>query len=183
MVYILLANGFEEAEALVPADMLRRAGVSVALTAADAGSMRVEGSHGISVLADCAAADVELKPSDMVVLPGGLGGVDGLGRSEPAVSLIRQANSPDYWLAAICAAPTLLGQLGLLDGRKAVCYPGMEDGLTGGVPCPGQQVVRDGYLITGEGPGAAFAFGLTLVEALCGAEAAQKVRHAACYRG
>ena len=183
MVYILLADGFEEAEALVPADLLRRAGVSVALTAADPAASSVTGAHSITVQADTAASGISLQPGDMVLLPGGLGGVEGMARSESAVRLIRAANRPDCWIAAICAAPTLLGTLGLLDGRKAVCYPGMEDGLTGGLPCPGQSVVRDGMLITGEGPGAAFSFGLALVEALCGTQTAQQVRHAACYRG
>lgn len=182
MVYILLADGFEEAEALVPADLLRRAGETVFLTAACPGQALVTGGHGITVSVDCDADTVQLSPGDLVMLPGGMGGVNGLGQSEAAVSLIRRANNDAFWLAAICAAPTLLGKLDLLQGRKAVCYPGMESGLTGGVPCPGEQTVRDGRLITGEGPGAAFPFGLALVEALCGKETADKVAQDACFR-
>ena len=180
MVYILLADGFEEAEALVPADLLRRAGLSVALTAVG-GSLTVTGAHGIAVRADCTADSVSPGDVEMVLLPGGLGGVEGMAQSETACALIRAAHDRGCWLAAICAAPTLLGKLGLLSGRRAVCYPGMEDGLTGGVPCPGQAVVVDGKLVTGEGPGSAFPFGLTLVRLLRGEAAEQQVRHAIHY--
>ena len=182
MVYILLANGFEEAEALVPADLMRRAGVDVVLTSADE-NLAVTGAHGIQVVADRTISEVADRSRELVMLPGGLGGVEGISQSEGARALICTAHETGAWLAAICAAPTLLGEMGLLQGRKAVCYPGMEDGLTGGVPCPGTPVVVDGKLVTGEGPGSAFSFGLQLVECLKGTEAAKQVRDAVHYHG
>ena len=173
MVYILLGKGFEEAEALVTADVLRRANLPVTLTGI--GGDTVTGSHAITVQADAAVEQVSLEPGDMVVLPGGMGGVASIEGSEPAMALIRQAaSSGDYWLAAICAAPTLLARAGLLPkGAHAVCYPGIEGALTeaGAIPemdCP---AVIDGRLVTGRGPGAAFDFGLAIVEALAGLEA------------
>lgn len=176
MVYILLAPGFEEAEALVPADLLRRAGVLVALTGV--GGEFVTGSHNIQVVADTVVEKVCLEPGDMVVLPGGPG-VSALERSEPALALIRQAaQREDLWLAAICAAPALLSRMGLLAGCRAVCYPGMEGDLSGhgAVPQMDLSAVRDGKFLTGRAPGSAFDFGLALVEALAGGQTAARVR-------
>ena len=177
MVYILLGKGFEEAEALVTADVLRRADIPVTLTGI--GGETVTGSHSITVLADLPVGQISLEPGDMVVLPGGMGGVASIEGSETAMALARQAASgDDYWLAAICAAPTLLARAGLLPkGARAVCYPGMEGALVeaGVIPemdCP---AVIDGKLVTGRGPGAAFDFGLAIVEVLAGIEAAAMV--------
>ena len=183
MVYILLAPGFEEAEALVPADLLRRAGVPVSLTGV--GSQTVTGSHGIPVTADTVAQQVELRDGDMLVLPGGPG-VAALEDSGTVLALIRQAAREDsLWLAAICAAPALLARMGLLAGRQAVCYPGMEGDLAanGAIPRMECSDVVDGQFITGRAPGSAFDFGLALVEALAGAQAAQQVRADTHYRG
>ncbi|HIT01974.1 MAG TPA: DJ-1/PfpI family protein [Candidatus Enterenecus merdae] len=183
MVYILLAPGFEEAEALVPADLLRRAGVPVALTGVE--GSQVAGSHAILVTADTVASQVTLRPGDMVVLPGGPG-VERLEASPAALALARQAAQDEsLWLAAICAAPALLGRLGLLSGRQAVCYPGMEGDLSGhgAIPCPHRSTVLDGRFLTGRAPGSAFDFGLALVEALAGAQVAQQVRDEVCYAG
>lgn len=183
MVYILLGEGFEEAEALVAADVLRRADVPVTLTGI--GGDAVTGSHHITVRADKPVGLVKLQPGDMVVLPGGMGGVASMEGSEEAMALIRQAASGgDYWLAAICAAPTLLARAGLLPkGARCVCYPGMEGELSraGAVPAMDEAAVTEGRLITGRGPGAAFDFGLALVEALAGPGAAGKVRAAMHY--
>ena len=178
MIYILLGTGFEEAEALVTADVLRRANLPVSL--AGIGGEYVAGSHNITVRADVKVEDVALSDGDTVVLPGGMGGVASIEGSEAAMALIRQAAREDgcLWLAAICAAPTLLARAGLLEqGVKCVCYPGMEGELSaaGAVPQPDRSTVVDGNLITGRGPGAAFDFGLTLVEALAGADAARAV--------
>ena len=175
MVYILLGKGFEEAEALVTADVLRRAELPVSLTGI--GGEYVTGSHGITVRTDVRVEDVALSEGDVVVLPGGLGGVASMEHSEAAMALVREA-AGKYRLAAICAAPTLLARAGLLKkGARCVCYPGMEGELTaaGAVPQMDRSTVADGNLITGRGPGAAFDFGLTLVEALAGADAAQAV--------
>ena len=123
MVYILLGTGFEEAEALVPADLLRRAGIETALVGVD--GMTVTGGHGIQVAADLSLADVDLERAKMLLLPGGLGGVEVIQNSIPALGLIQGAYDRGIWLSAICAAPTILAGMGLLDRRKAVCYPGM----------------------------------------------------------
>lgn len=182
MVCILLADGFEEAEALVPADLLRRAGAEVVL-AGVTGAV-VTGAHGIAVVSDLAVEQVEPEGMELLVVPGGLPGVENIAASAAATELVKHAaKTQGCLLAAICAAPSIvLGPLGLLEGRRAVCYPGMEDGMTGALAQKGQSVVVDGELITGEGPGAAFDFGLKLVEALKGADAANKVASDACWR-
>lgn len=178
MVYILLGAGFEEAEALVTADVLRRAGVPVCL--AGIGGEWVAGSHEIAVKADLPVEMAELREGDMVVLPGGMGGVASMGGSEAAMALIRRAaEEPEVWLAAICAAPTLLARAGLLPrGARCVCYPGMEDELVqaGAVPALDGPVAVQDRLITGRGPGAAFDFALALAQALAGDETAAQVR-------
>lgn len=182
MVYILLGEGFEEAEALVTADVLRRAEVPVSLTGI--GGDFVAGSHGITVKTDVTVESVSLSGGDMVVLPGGLGGVASMEGSGPAMALIRQAaEDPEIWLAAICAAPTLLAAFGLLEGKRAVCYPGMEDEMAGARMEPSVPFVADGRLVTGEAAGSAFPFSLKLVELLRGAETAQQVRTAVHYHG
>mgnify|MGYP001035623002 CR=1 FL=1 len=182
MVYILLGEGFEEAEALVTADVLRRADIPVTLTGI--GRDTVTGSHNITVRTDKPVNLVKLQPDDMVVLPGGMGGVAAMEGSGEAMALIRQAAAGgDYWLAAICAAPTLLGRWGHLSGKEAVCYPGMEGQLAGAQARPDVAcgVVTDGRIITGRAAGSAFDFGLALVEALKGKGAAEQVRNAIRY--
>lgn len=178
MVYILLGNGFEETEALVTADVLRRGNVPVTL--AGIGGASVTGGHGITVLADAPVEEVSPASGDMVVLPGGMGGVASMEGSAAAMALIRRAaGDSSVWLGAICAAPTLLARAGLLPpGVRAVCYPGMEPLLAdaGAVPCMERAAVRDGMLITGKGPGAAYDFGLALLEALAGPDTAGAVR-------
>ena len=175
MIYILLGTGFEEAEALVTADVLRRAELPVSL--AGIGGDQITGSHGITVRADVKAEDVALSEGDTLVLPGGMGGVTSMEGSEAAMALMREA-AENYRLAAICAAPTLLARAGLLkQGAHCVCYPGMEGELSaaGAVPQMDRSTVVDGNLVTGRGPGAAFDFGLKLVEVLAGADAARTV--------
>ncbi|MGE4275945.1 MAG: DJ-1 family glyoxalase III [Lawsonibacter sp.] len=181
MVYILLAPGFEEAEALVPADLLRRAGIETALTALEGDS--VTGSHQITVKADRSIDQVDLDRAEMIVLPGGGKGVQNLGDHPAVAALVQAAADRNIRLAAICAAPTLLGRWGYLKEKQAVCYPGLEDKLTGARVSPAAQVVEDGRLITGQAAGAAFAFGLKLVAVLAGPDKAEEVRHAVCYRG
>ena len=179
MVYIFLAPGFEEAEALVPADLLRRANIETALVTVT--GKPVPGSHGITVTADIALEDVDLSKADMVVLPGGGLGYENLGREPRVERLVKEAAEKELWVAAICAAPTLLGKWGLLAGKDAVCYPGMEEGLTGAQARMDQRFVTDGKIITGRAAGSAFDFGLALVEALAGRDEADKVRHGVCY--
>ena len=181
MVYILLAPGFEEAEALVPVDLLRRAGVEAATVSLT--GEPVPGSHGITVTADLAMDQVDLDRADMVVLPGGGPGYKNLGADPRVEQLIREAVERDIWVAAICAAPTLLGKWGLLEGKQAVCYPGMEEGLAGARAWRDRavNVVTDGKIITGRAAGAAFEFGLSLIEALADEEKAGDIRDSVCY--
>lgn len=173
MVYVLLGEGFEEAEAIVPVDLLRRAGVEVALTGVT--GERVTSSHGITVVCDCALREVDEEDLTMVMLPGGLGGVEAIQASEAALGLVQRAADRGAYIAAICAAPTVLARLGLLDRRQAVCYPGMEDQMLSAVVQRGAPVVVDGHIVTGEAAGSAFAFGLKLVELLTDGETAQRV--------
>ena len=181
MVCILLWNGFEEAEALVPADLLHRAGVEVSLTALD--GEFVTGSHNITVKADTTLDHVDPTAVELVMLPGGLGGVKALGDDPRTAPFVRSVLDRGGLVAAICAAPTLLAAFGLLDGKKAVCYPGMEGEMVGALPQPSVPFVVDGSIITGEAAGSAFPFGLKLVEILRGLEAAQKVKDAVHYHG
>lgn len=179
MVYVLLAPGFEEAEALVPVDLLRRANIETALVSVT--GEPVPGSHGITVTADISLDELDLSRADMVVLPGGGPGYKNLGADPRVERLVREAVQKDIWVAAICAAPTLLGRWGLLAGKEAVCYPGMEDGLTGAQVRAASGVVEDGKVITGRAAGSAFDFGLALIRALEGEGAAQQVRNGIYY--
>lgn len=179
MVVILLGNGFEESEAIVPADLLRRAGVEVVLTALK--GMEVTSSHGVTVKADATLEALDADRIDLLFLPGGLGGVEAIQSCPAALKLVRAVYDKGKYLTAICAAPTILGAMGLLEGRRAVCYPGMEDGLTGADVQRGHGVVVDGNLVTGEAAGSAFEFGLKLVELLKGSVTAQQVKDAVHY--
>ena len=179
MVYILLAEGFEESEAIVPADLLRRAGIETALVSVEPGAVR--SSHGIAVQADMTLGQIDLSKAEMIVLPGGLGGVKNLSRQAGIGHTIQFALENGAWVAAICAAPTLLARRGFLKGKQAVCYPGMEDQLEGATALMDQGVVVDGHIITGRAAGSAFDFGLALVKALAGEEKADEVRHAVHY--
>lgn len=180
MVYLLLGEGFEESEAVVPADLLRRAGVEVSLVGLD--GLTVRGSHGIAVQADLTLEEVDADAMEMLVLPGGMGGVESIQMNLFALALIQRAWDHGCYLAAICAAPTILAHIGVLDRRKAVCYPGMEDQMGSAVVRKGERVVTDGHIVTGEAAGSTFDFGLKLVEILKGREAAEEVRHAVHYR-
>jgi len=181
MVYILLAPGFEEAEALVPADLLRRAGLETRLVSVTGES--VPGARGITVTADLALDGLDLSQADMIVLPGGNPGYQNLGKDPRVEGLVREAVRQNRWVAAICAAPTLLGRWGLLEGKQAVCYPGMEEGLVGARAWRDRavNVVTDGKIITGRAAGAAFEFGLSLIEALADEEKAGDIRDSVCY--
>jgi len=175
MVYVFLGNGFEEMETVAPVDILRRGGVETALVGI--GEMAVTGAHGIVVQADLPLEEIELVAGDMLVLPGGLGGMQTIEGSAGAMDLVRQAAADkDIWLCAICASPTILGRAGILAGKNAVCYPGMEKGMTGATPCMDMHAVTDGKLITGRAPGAAYEFGFALLTALKGKDVADQVR-------
>ena len=173
MVYVLLGTGFEETEAIAPIDLLRRAGVSV-LTVGLNGKV-VYGGHGIGVEADITPDEVDLTNLEMVVLPGGLGGVASIRASEQAMDMIRFASQNGKYTAAICAGPTVLGDLGITAGKHVVCYPGCEEGCPGAI-FESTAAFTDGTVITGTSAGCATAFGLELIAALKGHEIADTIQ-------
>lgn len=173
MVYVLLGTGFEETEAIAPVDLMRRAGIEV-LTVGVNGKT-IYGSHGIGVQADITLEQMDLTTLDMIVLPGGLGGVASVRASTQAMEALRFAWENDRFVAAICAGPTVLADLHIPDGLQATCYPGCEDGMGSAKMISGAACVRDGKLITGTSAGCAVPFGLALVAALKGEEAANTV--------
>ena len=173
MVYVLLGTGFEETEAIAPVDLLRRAGISV-LTVGVNGRM-IYGGHGIGVMADIPLSEMDLTEMDMIVLPGGLGGVASVRASKEAMDALRFAWENGKYVAAICAGPTVLADLHITDGKDTTCYPGCESGMRSANTLSGKAYVRDGKLITGTSAGCAIPFGLALVEALKGAETAKTV--------
>ena len=175
MVYLFLANGFEEIEALLPLDLLRRAGVEV--TTVGVGSDTVMGSHGIPVIADIPEGMFADSTPEMVILPGGMPGSKNLDESRTVDMALAAANRQGALIAAICAAPMVLGHRGLLAGKEAICYPGFEKELTGAT-ISDKRVVRDGNIITAAGMGVAMEFGLELVTALKGRETAEALRRA-----
>ena len=172
MIYVLLAEGFEEIEALEPVDIMRRAGLEVA-TVGIAGKT-VRGSHGISVNADMELDGVDPGKMDVLVLPGGPGH-ELLDASNEVHYLINTAHANGKYIAAICAAPSVIGKKGLLRDKNATCFPGYEDYLYG-AKITDEKAVVDGKFITARGAGAAAEFGFAIVTELCGAEAAQKLR-------
>lgn len=179
MVYILLGQGFEEIEALAPCDILRRGGVEVALVGVEGKS--VSGGHGIAVTADCTVAEIDFDVAEMIVVPGGLGGVTCIENTSAAMSAVKKIYDRGREVAAICAGPRVLAALGMLDGREAVCYPGMEPEMAGGKMLSGVSTARDGRVTTGRGPGSAIDFGLRLLAVLRGQNAAEQVRAAMHY--
>ena len=173
MVYLLLGTGFEETEAIAPLDLLRRAGVSV-LTVGINGKT-VYGSHNIGVEADITIDEMDLTDLDMIILPGGLGGVASARASKAAMDALAFAWENGKFVAAICAGPTVLADLGITNGRKATCYPGCEGGMGQAELVLGAACVRDGKLITGTSAGCAIPFGLALIAALKGEEASNAI--------
>ena len=179
MVYLFLANGFEEIEALCVLDFLRRAGVEVKTVGI--GGVCATGSHNIPVICDIEDKALDTEADfDMIILPGGMPGSTNLDNSELVDKMIKKAYENDKFICAICAAPFVLGKRGLLKGRHATCYPGFENELLG-AKIVNQGVVRDGKIITGRAMGSAHDFGLEIVEALCGSEMRQKLKEAVLY--
>ena len=173
MIYVFLANGFEEIEALATVDILRRAELDVKTVGV--GGKTVTGSHGIPVTADIEEKDVTTDDMELVVLPGGMPGTNNLYADKRVTDAVRKCYDEGKYVAAICAAPSvILGGMGLLKGRKATCYPGMEDGMAGAIPLERTCVV-DGRIITACGVGGALDFGCALVSALCGEEKARRI--------
>lgn len=160
-VYVLMANGLEEIEALTAVDILRRGEVETEMVSIT-GNLEIVGAHGIRFQADCLFDEEALKDGDMLVLPGGLQGTNALMAHEGVRELLYYYRDEEKHLAAICAAPSVLGMNGLLQGRKATCYPGFEDQLLGAT-VTGKGVEKDGNVITGKGMGVSVAFALKLL--------------------
>ncbi len=180
MVYVLLGTGFEEIEALTPVDLLRRAGIAVSTVGIN--GKIVYGGHGIGVEADLELGQMDLTDLEMIVVPGGLGGVASVRASAQAMDALDFAWKNGKFVAAICAGPTVLADMHITDGKKATCYPGCESGMGSAVMEENRAAVRDGKLITGTSAGCATAFALALIEALRGSEAARAVAQAIVIR-
>ena len=173
MVYVLLGTGFEEVEAIAPIDLMRRAGVEVLTVGI--GSKTVYGGHGIGVEADITLEEMDLTNLEMIVLPGGLGGVASIRASRAAMDAVAFAAENRRYVAAICAGPTVLADLGITDSRKVTCYPGCEEKMGAAECIPNEACIQDGNVITGTSAGCAVAFGLKLIAALKGEGVAKTV--------
>lgn len=172
MVYIFLTDGFEPIEAVTPIDMLRRADLDVT-TVSIGESLVVSGSRDITIQADAMFDDIDFSDADMLVLPGGPG-TSGLECHDGLCRLLKEHAAQSKPLAAICAAPSVLGHLGLLEGRRATVYPGCGEGIDG-VDFTGRFVERDGNVITAVGPAASFAFAAEIIALLRGKELSAEV--------
>ena len=179
MIYVFLATGFEDVEALAPVDIMRRASLEVR-TVSITGQQTVVSAHGVGIVADMLLGDVDFRQAQMLVLPGGLPGATNLDACRPLTEAIVSHHKAGGAIAAICAAPLVFGHLGLLQGRRATCYPGVEPELKGAV-CTSAIVERDGNIITGKGPAAAFEFGYTIVDYILGEGASQPLRKGMIY--
>lgn len=173
MVYVFLAQGFEETEALAPVDILRRCGVEV--NTVGVGGKTVTSSHNVTVVADITDGEVSKDNLQAVILPGGMPGTLNLEKSPVVQEYIDYAVANDLYVCAICAAPSVLGHKDLLVGRKATCFPGFEKDLYG-AEVTGEPAVADGKFITGKGAGAALEFGLLIASKLCGNEISDRTR-------
>ncbi|HNV86361.1 MAG TPA: DJ-1/PfpI family protein [Candidatus Omnitrophota bacterium] len=178
---IILAEGFEEIEALTPIDVLRRAEVEVVIAGLTGKTVR--GSHGVRLAADLVLNEYKGEP-DALILPGGMPGSANLGQSKEVAGWIKKMADEGKMVAAICAAPALvLAPTGILDGRKATCYPGCERHFPSAVKFTQDRVCVDGNLITSQGPGSAFEFALILAEHLAGREKARTLREGMLVKG
>jgi 4-methyl-5(b-hydroxyethyl)-thiazole monophosphate biosynthesis len=178
-VCVFLADGFEEVEGLTVVDILRRAGQEVYMISVS-GDLSVKGAHGIEVKADCAIDCVDFSAMDMLVLPGGMPGTKNLGNCSLLASQLKSFCEKGKWVGAICAAPSVLGDLGLLSGKKAVCYPGFEERLLG-AEVTEERVVKDGNIVTSRGVGTAIPFALCLAGCLAGEEKAREIKESIIY--
>jgi 4-methyl-5(b-hydroxyethyl)-thiazole monophosphate biosynthesis len=179
-IYLFLAEGFEEVEALAVVDILRRSGLGCT-TASIMETKEVAGSHQIIVHADCLLDEVDFSSADMLILPGGMPGTTNLGTCKPLTEQLKVFHEKGKMLGAICAAPGVLGQNGILKGKKAACYPGCEKNLTGAdVVCT--EVAVDGNVITSRGMGTAIPFGLAIVEHFLGKEVMEKLKKSIVYQ-
>lgn len=177
-VAVILADGFEEIEAVTPIDLLRRAEITVVTAGVEKTALL--GAHGFPVSAEI-LIDALGDDLDGVVIPGGMPGAENIAKSPAAKRIITRIWKDGGMIAALCASPgVVLGPLGILNGKKATCYPGFEEKMTGAKPVK-ETVVTDGTVITSKGPGTAFAFSLEVIRYLTGAAKMEEVRKAAQY--
>lgn len=179
-VLIFMAEGHEEIEALTVVDLLRRAGIEIDMVSIT-GNKRVPGSHGIMTVCDKLIEQVNFDSADMLVLPGGMPGTLNLELCEPLMDQVHGFNTSKKGLAAICAAPTVFGKAGLLQGKKATCYPGMEGDLLG-ANVSTDAVCHDGHIITSRGLGTAIPFALEIIKTFQGDAAADKIAKSVVYK-
>lgn len=173
-VYVFLANGFEDVEALIPVDVLRRGGVEVVTVSVVDGSRVVETAHRVRVEADRLFSECDFSDADLLLLPGGMPGASNLNNHDGVRQALLRQHSAGRRVAAICAAPLVLGGLGILRGRRATCYPGFEQTLEGAT-YTGSLFEVDGNVTTGEGPAAAFPFAYSLLSQLTDEETSRQV--------
>lgn len=179
-VYVFFADGFEEMEALASVDILKRAGLKVQMISVTSGEI-VTGAHGVPVLCDKNIENCDFYDAELVLLPGGMPGASTLEQCADLRRLILEFAAAGKPIAAICAAPMILGKLGLLKGKKATCYPGFDQYLEG-AEYTGAMVEKDGNIITGKGPGAAIEFALAVAGLLAGEEKVKELKEAMCIR-
>ena len=172
-VYQFMADGFEDIEALIPVDVLRRGGVDIK-TVSIMGRLEVESAHGVTVTADILFEDADLSDADLLMLPGGMPGASNLDEHEGVKDALVKQTEAGKKVAAICAAPFVLGKLGLLKGKRATCYPGFEQFLEG-AEYTGALWTIDGNIITGEGPAAAFPYAYSILSILTTEETSTEV--------
>lgn len=173
-IAVFLADGLEEIEALTPVDMCRRAGIDVT-TVSVSDSKEIHGSHDIIIKADRLFEEVDYESMDMLLLPGGGKGTENLENCEKLKDLLIKAHGEKKLIAAICAAPRVLGKLGLLKGERATCFPGNEKFLEGAETVQGEKAVISGNFVTARGMGAAMEFGAAVIEVLLGQEKAREI--------
>ena len=179
MVALILADGFEEVEAITPIDVLRRGGVEV-VTYSITDDLCVCGAHNIMVDADDLIANIEYEKVDAVILPGGLRGTENMENCKDVQFLLEHMHENNKLMCAICAAPRIFGNMGYLDGRKATCYPEFDYCLNGAYT--GERVTVERQLITSKGMGTAMDFALAILEYLKDSQTAEKIAKASMYR-
>ena len=180
-VYVFLADGFEEIEAITIIDVVRRADIPVVTVSISSDNM-VNGAHNLAIKADKLFAEVDFSDSEMLVLPGGLPGADNLQNYKPLTDLLREKNAANEKIGAICAAPKVLGANGLLKGKEAVCYPGFEEQLTGAEVLK-QPFVTSRNITTSRGPATAIKFALEIVTRIKGADKANELANGMLVNG
>ena len=179
-VYEFISNGTEEVEALIPVDVLRRAGVEIIIVSTT-GQQIVTTAHGVNIVADAMIEDICTDDADLLMIPGGLPGAENLCNHPLVREAIKKQYDAGKLVAAICAGPMIFGSLGISEGKRCTCYPGFETELKG-ADCTSAIIERDGNIITGKGPAAAFELGYAIVDYFLGENASQPLRQGMIYK-